>query len=95
MRAHADDLRQVTGDGALAEAIARNWRDARISPRERAMLEYAEKVAQDARALGTRDVEALRASGFDDGDVLEIVHVVGFFCGINRIVDALGIDPEP
>jgi uncharacterized peroxidase-related enzyme len=97
VRAHAQDLRQVTGDGTLAAAVARDWRSAEglLLPRERPMLEFAEAMTRDPHALGRASADALRAAGFDDGEILEIAHVAGFFNSINRIVDALGIDPEP
>ena len=95
MRAHADDLRQVTGDGALAAAVARDWRTAPITEGEKAMLAFAERMTREPHARRRADVDALRAAGFDDAEILEIAHVAGFFNSINRIVDALGIDPEP
>lgn len=40
------------------------------------------------------DLDGLRAVGFDDGQILEVVHVIGYFNHINRVADALGVDPE-
>lgn len=85
----------MTGDGTLAAAVARDWKTAPLSPRERAILAYAERMTRDAHALRPADADSLRAHGLDDGAILELAHVAGFFNSINRIVDALGIDPEP
>lgn len=85
----------MTGDGALAAAVARDWNSAPITPRERAILGYAERMTRDPHGLGAADAAALRENGLDDGAILELAHVAGFFNSINRIVDALGIDPEP
>ncbi len=40
------------------------------------------------------DLDILRRVGLDDGQILEVVHVVGYFNHINRVADALGVDPE-
>jgi uncharacterized peroxidase-related enzyme len=78
----------------MAEAVARDWKSAPISAREGAILAYAERMTRDAHGLSRADADALRAHGLDDGAILELAHVAGFFNSINRIVDALGIDPE-
>ncbi len=41
------------------------------------------------------DLDGLRAEGLDDGEILEVVHVIGYFNHINRVADALSVDPEP
>ena len=46
-------------------------------------------------ALRRRDVEALRKHGLSDRDILDAVEVISYFNYINRVADALGIDPEP
>lgn len=46
-------------------------------------------------AVRRQDVETLRRHGFDDRDILDAVEVIGYFNYINRVADALGIDPEP
>jgi len=40
------------------------------------------------------DLAPLRAAGLDEGAILEAVHVIGYFNHINRVADALGVDPE-
>ena len=41
------------------------------------------------------DLDALRREGLDDGEILEVVHIIGYFNHINRVADALGVDAEP
>ena len=46
-------------------------------------------------AMSRADIDALRAVGFDDAQITIAVQVVGYFNSINRVADALGVDPEP
>ncbi len=46
-------------------------------------------------AMSQADIDALRAVGFDDAQITIAVQVVGYFNYINRVADALGVDPEP
>tara|TARA_B100000029_G_scaffold408430_1_gene409686 strand:- start:422 stop:622 length:201 start_codon:yes stop_codon:yes gene_type:complete len=59
-----------------------------------AMLAYAEKLTADPGAMVEADVEALRAVGFTDRDVLDVCEVVAYYAYANRIADGLGITLE-
>ena len=85
----------MTGDAVLARAVMDDYRTAAISARERAMLDFATRLTTEVRSAGKGDVDALRAGGLDDGQILEVAHVVGFFNYFNRLADGLGVDPEP
>lgn len=58
------------------------------------MLEYVENVTRNAWDLRKKDVDDLKEIGFSDTDILDIVHITGYFNHINRIADALGVDLE-
>ncbi|MER3465768.1 MAG: alkylhydroperoxidase, partial [Armatimonadota bacterium] len=62
---------------------------------DRAMLEYAEKLALTPAQVTQDDVQSLRAAGFDDRAISNIVQVVAYFSYINRVGDGIGVDPEP
>jgi uncharacterized peroxidase-related enzyme len=66
-----------------------------LSAADRAMLGFAVKLAREPRAMSRGDVEALRAAGFSDTAIHDIVQITGFFSYYNRLADGLGIDPEP
>ncbi len=66
-----------------------------ITEADRAMLDFAVKLAREPRSMTKDDVEALRAAGFSDTAVHDIVQITGFFAYYNRLADGLGIDPEP
>ena len=79
----------VRGDYSQAPAAAE------MTGADRAMLDFAVKLARDSRAATREDIEALRAVGFSDTAIHDIVQITGFFTYYNRHVDGLGIDPEP
>ena len=58
------------------------------------MLRYAVKLTLTPAEMNKADTEALRAAGFSDRDILDIVEVVGYYAYANRIADGLGVEPE-
>jgi uncharacterized peroxidase-related enzyme len=58
------------------------------------MLAYVEKLTRTPARVTAADVETLRAAGFSDTDVLEIVEVAAYYAYANRIADGLGIELE-
>jgi len=76
-------------------AVRSDYRRAELTAADRAMLDFAVKLAGDPRAMTRGDVEALRSAGFGDTAIHDIVQVTGFFSYYNRLADGLGIDPEP
>ncbi len=58
------------------------------------MCKFAEMVTRAPGALTARHLETLRMHGLSDADILDAVEVISYFNYINRIADALGIDPE-
>ena len=72
-----------------------NYALAQLSPREKALAKFAELVTRTSSAVRKQDVDALREHGLNDRDILDAVEVIAYFNYINRIADALGIDPEP
>jgi uncharacterized peroxidase-related enzyme len=75
--------------------VKRNYEFAKLSPREKALAKFAELVTRTPSATRAADVETLRRHGLTDRDILDAVQVIAYFNYINRVADALGIDPEP
>ncbi len=75
-------------------AVARDWRSAPLSAGDRALCEFACKLTDEPAAMQEPDVAALRAAGFDDAAIHDAVQVAGYFNYINRVADALGVEPE-
>ena len=94
MRAHAHDLRAEVDDDTFVHALAADWRTAELSPADRALCAFAEKLTRSPAAMSRGDLDALRAEGFGDAAIHDATQVVGYFNYINRIADALGVEPE-
>ena len=95
MEAHGEDLRAETGDAKLAEQVKRDYRRAKLAPRQKALARFAEFVTRTPSKVRPRQLADLRKHGLTDRDILDAVQVISYFNYINRIADALGIDPEP
>lgn len=68
---------------------------AKLSPRQRALAEFAELVTRTPSAVRKQDIETLHKHGLSDRDILDALEVIAYFNYVNRIAEALGIDPEP
>ena len=95
---HFAGLKRLLGDENRAARIrqalaARAFAD-EFSAREQAALSYAMKLTLDAASVAPADIEALRRSGFDDGQILEINQVTAYFAYANRTVLGLGVTTE-
>ena len=93
--AHGAVLRIREKSNFLSDQIATNYRKADITPRQRAMLDYAVKVAgPDSSTVGEEDVAALQAHGFDDEDIWDISAITAFFGLSNRLANTTGMLPN-
>jgi len=79
----------------MADAVADDYREATLTAADRAMLDFAVKLARGPESMRRDDVEHLRAAGFDDVAIHDVVQVTALFSYYNRLADGLGIDPEP
>ncbi len=92
--AHGAAVRALSGDPALGELMVMNYRAARLSARERAMLDFAVKLAAEPWSVEEEDREALRRAGFGDRDIWDIASVAAFFNMSNRIASATDMRPN-
>ena len=58
------------------------------------MLDYAVKLTRDPGRVDAADVDALRATGFDDQAILDICQVAAYYNYVNRLADGLGVELE-
>ena len=91
---HGEGLRRLTRDQTLVEQLKRDYRDAALSPQNRAMLDYAAKLTRAPWAMRVQDAQALRVAGFADADILDIAQIAAYFAYVNRIADGLGVAVE-
>ncbi|GLW60138.1 alkyl hydroperoxide reductase AhpD [Hydrogenophilus thermoluteolus] len=92
--AHGAILRVRSKNPRLSEQIATNYRRAEITPRQRAMLDYAMKVALDSAHITEADWEPLIAHGFTQDDIWEIGAIAAFFAMSNRLANMSAMRPN-
>jgi uncharacterized peroxidase-related enzyme len=92
--AHGAAVRALSGDPALGELMVMNYRAARLSKRQRAMLDFAVKLTSESGAVEEDDRAALRRAGFSDRDIWDIAAVAGFFNMSNRVASATDMRPN-
>jgi uncharacterized peroxidase-related enzyme len=88
--AHSKFLRDVCGDGATVELIARDPTGAALSEQDRLIYRFSAKVAADAAAVEQADVDELRRSGLSDGDIADIVFAASARAFFTAVLDGLG-----
>ena len=93
--AHGAILRIYEKKPMVAAQVAVNYRKADITPRQRAMLDFAMKVSQRSHEIEDRDFELLHAHGFDDEDIWDIAAITAFFGLSNRMASFSGMQPNP
>ncbi|MBK1613283.1 alkylhydroperoxidase [Rubrivivax gelatinosus] len=92
--AHGAILRVYEKQPLLADQVAVNHGKADITPRQRAMLDFALKVCCASHAVADADFEALQAHGFDAEDIWDIAAITAFFGLSNRIANVIGMRPN-
>jgi len=92
--AHGEAVRRLSGDAALGEMMAMNYRVADLPPRQRAMLDFAVKMTREPWAIVDEDRERLREVGFTDRDIWDIGAVASFFNMTNRMAAAVDMRPN-
>ncbi len=93
--AHGAILRIYEKKPLLADQVATNYRKADISARQRAILDFAMKVALASSTLEDADYDALRAHGLDDEDIWDVGAIAAFFALSNRMANLSGMMPNP
>jgi len=85
----------LTKDDALVQQLIDDYRQAGISDRDRAMLDYVVKLTLEPWNVQQADVERLRQAGFTDREILDINQITGYYAYVNRLADGLGVELEP
>ena len=92
--AHGAILRIRAKNPLVADQVAVNYRKADITPRQKAMLDFAMKVALDSGAVNDPDFVTLHEHGFNDEDIWDIGAVAAFFGLSNRMANMTGMRPN-
>jgi uncharacterized peroxidase-related enzyme len=92
--AHGAILRIRAKNPLIADQVAINYRKADITPRQKAMLDFAMKVALEAYGVEEEDFATLARHGFDEGDAWDIAAIASFFALSNRMANVTKMRPN-
>ncbi|MCK0510413.1 peroxidase-related enzyme [Aromatoleum buckelii] len=92
--AHGAILRIRAKNPRVADQVATNYRKAEITPRQRAMLDFAMKVALASAEVDDPDFAALRTQGFSDDEIWDIGAIAAFFAMSNRLANLSSMRPN-
>ena len=92
--AHGAILRVREKNILIADQLATNYKKAKITLRQRAMLDFAVKVSRDAQNISDKDFETLEDQGFTQQDAWDIGSIAALFALSNRIANMAGIMPN-
>lgn len=93
--AHGAILRIRAKNPLIADQVATNYRKAEITPRQRAMLDFAVKVSRHAEEVEEADYDILAQHGFTEADQWDIAAIASFFAMSNRLANATALKPNP
>ena len=93
--AHGAILRIRAKDPTISELVGANWRKAdNVTPKQKAMLGFALKVAKEAHLVAETDRQALRDAGWDEEEIWDIAAIAAFFSMSNRLANATELRPN-
>ena len=87
-------LRVRAKNPLIADQVAVNYRKADLEPRQKAMLDFAVKVAERSHAIEDKDYEELKSHGFSDDDAWDVAAIAAMFAMSNRLANAFSIRPN-
>jgi len=91
---HGQAVRELSGDPQLGEQLVMNYRAADLSPKQRAMLDFAVQMTNDSKSIEEPHRQTLRDEGFTDADIWDIAAVASFYNMTNRMASAVDMRPN-
>ena len=92
--AHGYSVRKLTRDPVNGDLITLDYKRAEVTPRQRAMLDFAMKVSVEASKITEQDFADIAAHGFSDDDIWDIAAIAAFFALSNRIANVTAMRPN-
>ena len=92
--AHGSILQRDFFTTDQVESIATDYRNSDLTPAEKAMTAYAEKIVKDASSVSQSDIDTLRSHGFSDTEIIDIAAAAAARCFFSKLLDALGSEPD-
>lgn len=93
--AHGAAVRALSGNPALGEMVAANYRIAPLTDRQRAMMDFAVLMTKASATITEADRQTLRDHGLSERDIFDLASVAGFFNMSNRVASAIAMAPNP
>jgi len=94
VQSHGAALRLTTENPRIADQVAVNYHEADITPRQKAMIDFAMKMTKDPGAIKEADFQTLRLHGFSDEDIWDIAGITAFFNMSNRMMTFAAVRPD-
>lgn len=91
---HGQAVRELSGDPQLGEMLVMNYRAADLTPKQRAMLDFAVHMTRDSASIEDGHRQTLRDAGFKDADIWDIAAVASFYNMTNRMASAVDMRPN-
>lgn len=85
----------MSGDDVLADRVKDDYTTANLDEKTRALMDFAVRMTRDPHGVKRQGIDALREKGWTDEEILTATHIIGFFNYYTRMVEALGVEPEP
>lgn len=95
MESHEQDLREEIGSEEILLKIQEDFTQVAFDHKTQALLEFAKKTTLTPKEMNKSDIEKLQNVGFSDKEILDAAQLIGYFNYSNRVMDCLGINPEP
>lgn len=92
VRHHAEALHAYVKDEPLIEQVQRDYTKAPLDSKDRAMLDYAQKLTHSPAHVTQKDVEQLQRAGLSDEEILSVNLIVSYFNFVNRVALGLGVE---
>ncbi|MGH1353689.1 MAG: peroxidase-related enzyme [Thalassovita sp.] len=94
LTAHGAAVRQLSGDPMLGEALVMNYRVAKLTEKQRVMLDFSVQMTKASATIEETDRQALRDAGWTDRDIWDIANTAAFYNMTNRVASALDMRPN-
>lgn len=94
LAAHGAAVREISGDPILSDLLIYNYIACDVTPKQRAMLDFAALITENAKMIEEEDREILRDHGFSNQDIWDIAAVASFFNMSNRMASAVDMKPN-
>lgn len=94
MRSHGELMDGVKVDDTLKAKLAGDYSSAGLSETNQLIIEFAAKTTKEAHTVDKAYIDNLKAHGFNDDMIHDVVQVTAYFNYINRLADALGVELE-